>query len=59
MNFEKIVITSDQDADGFSIELLLITFFYTFMRPLIEAGKLYRAVTPLYIVRQKGQEYYC
>lgn len=59
MNFDKIVITSDQDADGFAIELLLITFFYTFMRPLIEAGKLYRAVTPLYIVTYKNKDYYC
>ena len=58
MNFNKIVITSDQDSDGFDIELLLITFFFKFMRPLVEAGKLYRAVTPLYIMRQKGQEYY-
>lgn len=59
MNFDKIIITSDQDADGQSIELLLITFFFTYMYPLVEAGKLYRAVTPLYIVRHKGQEYYC
>lgn len=29
------------------------------MRPLVEAGKLYRAVTPLYIIRQRGKEYYC
>ena len=58
MNFNKIVITSDQDSDGFDIELLLITFFYTYMRPLVEAGKLYRAVTPLYIMRQRGKEYY-
>lgn len=41
------------------IELLLITFFYTYMRPLVEAGKLYRAVTPLYIIRYKNKEYYC
>lgn len=47
------------DSDGADIELLLITFFYTYMRPLVEAGKLYRAVTPLYIIRQKGKEYYC
>ena len=50
MNFDKIVITTDSDSDGASIELLLITFFYTYMRPLVEAGKLYRAITPLYIV---------
>lgn len=59
MNFNKIVITSDQDSDGFDIELLLLTFFYTYMRPLVEAGKLYRAVTPLYIIRQKDKEFYC
>lgn len=59
MQFNKIVITSDQDSDGLDIELLLLTFFYTYMRPLVEAGKLYRAVTPLYIIRQKGKEYYC
>ena len=58
MNFNKIVITSDQDSDGLAIELLLITFFYTFMRPLVLAGKLYRAVTPLYIVRTNKEELY-
>ena len=58
MNFDKIVITSDQDSDGFNIELLLITFFYTYMRPMVEAGKLYRAVTPLYILRKGKEEKY-
>lgn len=55
VGFNKVVITSDQDSDGAAIELLLITFFYTYMRPLIEAGKLYRAVTPLYIVSTKNE----
>lgn len=58
VQFDKIVITSDQDSDGMDIELLLLTFFYTYMRPLVEAGMVYRAVTPLYIMRQKGKEYY-
>lgn len=58
MGFDKIVITSDMDSDGASIELLLIAFFYTYMRPLVEAGKLYRAVTPLYIVTTKKEKYY-
>ena len=56
--FNKIVITSDQDSDGADIELLLITFFYTYMRPLVDAGMLYRAVTPLYIVRTGKNELY-
>lgn len=58
MNYDKIVITSDFDSDGQNIELLLITFFFKYMRPLVEAGKLYRAVTPLYIAEYKGKEYY-
>ena len=58
MNFDKIVITSDADSDGLDIELLLITFFFTYMRPLIEAGKLYRAVTPLYIIKNGKEKVY-
>ena len=56
--FDKIVITSDADSDGADIELLLTTFFFTYMRPLVEAGKLYRAVTPLYIVTSRGKDEY-
>lgn len=59
MQFNKIVITSDQDADGMDIALLLTTFFFTYMRPLVEAGKLYRAVTPLYIITSKKGKEYC
>lgn len=59
MGFDKIVITSDQDSDGFSIELLLITFFYTYMRDLVLKGKLYRAVTPLYIITVGKEKTYC
>ena len=58
MNYSKIVITSDFDSDGQNIELLLITFFFRYMRPLVEAGKLYRAVTPLYVATYKGKDYY-
>lgn len=58
MNFNKIVITSDQDSDGEDIALLLTTFFFTYMKPLVLQGKLYRAVTPLYILRKGGQEIY-
>lgn len=58
MNFDKIVVTADQDSDGMAIELLLITFFFKYMRPLVEAGKLYRAVTPLYIVETAKEKFY-
>jgi len=56
--FDKIVITSDADSDGEDIALLLTTFFFTYMRPLVEAGKLYRAITPLYICRKGKEEKY-
>lgn len=55
---DKVVITADQDSDGDDIALLLMTFFFTYMRPLVEAGKLYRAVTPLYILRKGKEEKY-
>lgn len=58
MNFDKIVMTTDADSDGADIELLLITFFFTYMKPLVESGKLYRAVTPLYIIRTGKEELY-
>ncbi len=57
--YDKIVIASDADSDGEHIELELITLFFTYMRPLIEVGKLYRAVTPLYIIRDSKKESYC
>ena len=59
MEFDKIVITSDQDSDGEAIELLLTTFFYTYMRDLVLKGKLYRAVTPLYIITKGKEKHYC
>lgn len=58
IKFDKIIMTADQDSDGCDICLLLTTFFYTYMRPLVEQGYLYRAVTPLYIVRTKKEEIY-
>ncbi len=60
MRYGRIVMMSDADVDGSHIRALLITFFWRFMRPLIEAGKLYAARPPLFLVTQKkgsGREY--